>query len=251
MVKKKPQDPKTEKAPGFFETLAKDRFLIISILAFAIIIVTISLAAFTTDNQNLTQNNPQGNQNLILPPSDLSIKINDGKKYVNSHEVTLYLNAVNATECRYKNDEDTEWSDWEPYVTSKKWKLSNGTSGERIVAYQCRNGEVEGGIALAKVILDVDQPIVSIYPRFMGSHVNIFINGRDLVSEVIECTIVIDEKEERRTIVRDENGQYRLVLLFERVDFSPRTILRATCYDMAGNKAKILPREEIPLIEFR
>jgi hypothetical protein len=95
---------------------------------------------------------------VTLPkaPTDLSISINKGEARTNKVEVVLSLQATNALQCRYSNDNIT-WSAWEPFNETKEWNLTAG-DGIKTVYYQCKNevGEseiVSDTIELSTVII--------------------------------------------------------------------------------------------------
>ena len=99
----------------------------------------------------------------ILPPSDLSIVINDGAEYTNKRDVTLALSARNAEECTNAN-EDMAWSAWGPYTVEKAWTLTENAGGvceEKTVYYKCRNSGVESSAVSDTIILDTLKPSVS------------------------------------------------------------------------------------------
>jgi len=60
-----------------------------------------------------------------------SISIDGGATYTNSQSVTLSLSAENTAQMHFSND-NSFWSSWEPYATSKSWTLSSG-DGEKTV----------------------------------------------------------------------------------------------------------------------
>ncbi len=71
------------------------------------------------------------------PPSSLDIEINDGDSYTSSRSVDLTLDARDANQCRFSN-ENSDWSKWYDYDTEMSWKLSSG-DGRKTVYYQCQN----------------------------------------------------------------------------------------------------------------
>jgi len=70
-------------------------------------------------------------------PSGATVTINGGDAETISRWVTLTLTATGATEMRFRN-ETSAWSDWEPFATSKLWKLSYDR-GTKTVGFQCRD----------------------------------------------------------------------------------------------------------------
>jgi len=99
----------------------------------------------------------------ILPPSGLSIIINNGEEYTNKRDVTLALSATNAEECTNAN-EDMAWSAWGPYTVEKAWTLTENAGGvceEKTVYYKCRNSGVESSAVSDTIILDTTKPSVS------------------------------------------------------------------------------------------
>jgi hypothetical protein len=71
------------------------------------------------------------------PPPYISIHINNGAKTTTSKNVRLGLYCFSAQQCRYSNDEST-WSAWEQYSTSKSWTLTGG-EGKKYVYYTCKD----------------------------------------------------------------------------------------------------------------
>jgi Tol biopolymer transport system component len=66
-------------------------------------------------------------------PADVSIVIEEGAARV----VTLTLTATDATEMRLRNETEA-WTEWEPFATSREWKLSHDR-GTKTVGLQCRD----------------------------------------------------------------------------------------------------------------
>ena len=74
----------------------------------------------------------------LQAPSEPYISINKNDYSTDKNSVVLRMFALDADECRFKNEGVSEWSSWQPYVTSIIWSLTNGL-GEKTVYYQCRN----------------------------------------------------------------------------------------------------------------
>lgn len=73
----------------------------------------------------------------IMPPTSLSVSINNGAEYTKSNQVSLSLSATGADKCRFSND-GSSWSEWEAYSVSKTWGLDSA-DGLKNVYYQCEN----------------------------------------------------------------------------------------------------------------
>jgi hypothetical protein len=106
-------------------------------------------------------NTGTANDSIILdtiPPSSLSIRINNNATYANSTSVALNLSATNASECRFSNDGST-YSSWVAYSTSKSWVLLAG-DGNKTVYYQCRDeaGNTNASPVNDSITLDTTPP---------------------------------------------------------------------------------------------
>jgi len=98
---------------------------------------------------------------ITLPPSDLSIQINNGAAYTKEKDISLALYAKGAKNCRYSND-GTNWSPWSTYITQKLWTLTDG-EGEKIVYYQCQNeAELISDPVSTKITYKTSGPSISI-----------------------------------------------------------------------------------------
>jgi len=94
------------------------------------------------------------------PPPTGSISINNGATYTNTTSVILTLSATDVTsgiaEMRFSNDNST-WSEWETYSTSKTWALTTG-DGTKSVTVQYKT---KADLILAysdSIILDATSP---------------------------------------------------------------------------------------------
>lgn len=86
------------------------------------------------------------------PPTG-TIVINGGATYTRSRNVTLALDAEDAVEMCFSNNNPT-WSAWEPYATTKSWSLSSG-DGQKTVYVKFKNaGGVESDTCSDTIILD-------------------------------------------------------------------------------------------------
>ncbi|MFH1685234.1 MAG: fibronectin type III domain-containing protein [Candidatus Micrarchaeota archaeon] len=72
-----------------------------------------------------------------MPPSLLSIKINDNYEYASSENLHLSLGATGAFECRLREG-SLDWGAWEDYNPTKTFTIS-GNDGAKTIYYQCRN----------------------------------------------------------------------------------------------------------------
>ncbi len=90
-----------------------------------------------------------------VPPSSMSIKINNGASHTSSADVTLTLRATNADACRFQNSGGS-WTSYDDYTTSMSWTLTSG-SGKKTVSYQCKNDYGKES-ASASIYLDTSPP---------------------------------------------------------------------------------------------
>jgi len=85
------------------------------------------------------------------------IFINGGADYATSRSVILGILCINCSEMCFSND-NTTWTAWEPYVTSKQWTLTN-EDGTKTVYVQFKN--VAGRMSAVfsdTIILDAEAP---------------------------------------------------------------------------------------------
>ncbi len=80
-----------------------------------------------------------------LPPTGLSIIINDGATMTASRSVTLVVWASGAEEMCFSNHGDV-WTPWEPYATTKEWGFGGGP-GLKTVYFKTRNSTAESSTA--------------------------------------------------------------------------------------------------------
>lgn len=95
------------------------------------------------------------------PVSNGTILINNGAKYTRSRNVTLTLDADNAVEMSFSNNNPT-WSAWEAYATTKSWTLTSG-NGQKTVYVKFKDaGGIESDTYSDTIILDTTAPTGSI-----------------------------------------------------------------------------------------
>jgi len=116
-----------------------------------------------------------------------SIAINGGASYTSTNTVTLDLSATDTAsgiaEVRFSND-NTTWTPWEAYTTSKAWTLTNG-DGIKTVYYQIRNNAGLVSAHLDWIELDTDPPkILEISPD----------NGTEIESSTITVTWIAEDE---------------------------------------------------------
>ena len=118
--------------------------LAISTLVFALITIT-SLSPFG-----------------VYAQTTPTISIGNGAEYTNSTSVALGVSAPDAVEMRFSNDNST-WSEWETFATSKNnWNLTE-TEGEQTVYAKFKNSTGEVLLGEVKIILDLTAPQASVY----------------------------------------------------------------------------------------
>ncbi|MDD5337461.1 MAG: hypothetical protein PHS02_03170 [Candidatus ainarchaeum sp.] len=174
-------------------------------------------------------------------PTGLTIAINNGANYTSTQSVALSLSASGATYCRYKNDEDLDWSPWEQYATEKSWTLSSGPDGERIVAYQCENTG-ESGIAIAKITLDTTPPSLDYLLSTSNGQVQVSVFAEDLLSTSITCNVSTEASQESFSmqLSADHTGTHIYTKALPKGEHS----LSMSCSDDAGN-IKDVPAQKI------
>jgi PKD repeat protein len=118
--------------------------LAISTLVFALITIT-SLSPFGVNAQTTP-----------------TVSINDGAEFTNSTSVALGVSAPDAVEMRFSND-NSIWSEWETFATSKNnWNLTE-TEGEQTVYAEFKNSTGEVLLGEDKIIVDLTAPQASVY----------------------------------------------------------------------------------------
>jgi len=127
------------------------------------------------------------------PPSGLSIIINGDATYTNTTTVTLSLSASDdgygVKEMRFSND-GINWSDWEPYTTTRTWILTSG-DGTKYVYFEVKDyaGNIAGP-TYDTIVLDTQAPYTSY--SFSGSsyngwyldYVDVYLSASDSTSGV-------------------------------------------------------------------
>ena len=99
-----------------------------------------------------------------LSPPTGSILINDGATTTDSVSVTLDISATDpdsgVTQMRLAND-GQQWSDWEPFVTSKAWTLTSGEGEKRVWVYFLNGDGLESTPATDSILLDTTPNVES------------------------------------------------------------------------------------------
>jgi hypothetical protein len=90
-----------------------------------------------------------------------SVIINNGATYTNSITVLLTLSSTNATQMRFSND-NTSFSDWETYVTTKTWILPS-TEGVCTIYVQFQDNLSQTTTTIASITLDITPPEIVPY----------------------------------------------------------------------------------------
>jgi N-acetylneuraminic acid mutarotase len=67
------------------------------------------------------------------------LKVNAGAAATKNVDVALSVQASDASEMAFSNDDGANWSAWEPYAPTKAWTLSEGSDGTRIVSARVRD----------------------------------------------------------------------------------------------------------------
>ncbi|SVC30776.1 uncharacterized protein METZ01_LOCUS283630, partial [marine metagenome] len=109
-----------------------------------------------------SQSNNTVTLNDTTAPTSNSISIAGGAVYTSSTSVTLTLTSTGASQMRFKNELGGTWSSYEPYATSKSWKLDS-TEGTNTVYVQFRDAVGNEASAVDNtIILDSVAPTVTV-----------------------------------------------------------------------------------------
>ncbi len=94
-----------------------------------------------------------------------SIEIDSGAEYSNQRDVTLTLSILDANsgsaKMRLSND-NTQWTSWEIYSTSKPWLLSDGDGVKTVYVQYMDNAWLTSQVYSDSIILDTTPPTGSI-----------------------------------------------------------------------------------------
>lgn len=168
------------------------------------------------------------------PPSSVGLKISEGKAYVNSRDIALSVSAVNAEDCRFKN-EGSEWSAWEAFSPTVQWQLSSG-DGAKEVFVQCRNpADLESNPVAASVTLDTVAPTINVSKsaKISGTRkFNLTFSVRDSVSQTLSCKGYVNGLESG---INAKPGVKTSVIFS---GLATKNTVYAKCTDLAGNSAE-------------
>jgi LPXTG-motif cell wall-anchored protein len=87
----------------------------------------------STTFEYYTSLDPNYSAGLAAIMGSLGIQINNGDASTNSVNVTLKLSGDNVAQMRFSHDNST-WSDWETYNTTKAWSLTSGDGIKTVYA---------------------------------------------------------------------------------------------------------------------
>jgi len=144
------------------------------------------IEAYDKDNSPaITINNNSGEYfNIsitdITPPQAISILIESGKIYTFKTQVNLTLNAGDASEMKFKN-EDGGWSIWQPYQTSIIWDLSGGY-GVKVVYVVFRDQTLNEADPINSTIIRI-KPADNFFDS-SGNNIIDLIDSLDLYMEI-------------------------------------------------------------------
>lgn len=113
----------------------------------------------STTFQYYTSLDPNYSDGLAAIMGSLGLKINDGAAATSSTDVTLNLSADNAVQMQFSND-CTTWSAWEPYASTKSWKLTDG-DGTKTVYVQFKDNADNISCTSASITYDTASPIIT------------------------------------------------------------------------------------------
>jgi surfactin synthase thioesterase subunit len=95
------------------------------------------------------------------PPQVTAFSINSGATYATSATAALTITATGgAAQMQFSNDNST-WSTWETYVTSKTWTLTAGDAIKTVYAKVRDTAGNPSTVAADSIILDTTMPIVT------------------------------------------------------------------------------------------
>ncbi len=157
---------------------------------------------------------------------NLSMNINNNAKYTNNLDVLLYISGENIDFCRFKNDEDKNWTEWEEYKGIKKWRLSFGGDGIRTVLAECKNNASQF-IVMYPITLDRTPPQV-----FLLDDGKVIV--RDQLSSKVYCNIFVDG-ETSKLDVKLENGKGEFSI-------DKKGTVSLSCSDEANNVQVVPPK---------
>ena len=132
--------------------------------------ITVESASFTLEYWSVDLLGNQESHHTIQIKLDKtaptgSVQINGGATYATSSNVTLTLNATDATsgvaQVRFSNDAVWDTETWEAHVTSRAWTLLSG-DGAKTVYSQIRDTAGLSSTTSATIILDTQPPTGSI-----------------------------------------------------------------------------------------
>ena len=127
---------------------------------------TTTLSYFATDNEGNQETAKTLTVKVDKRPPTANVSINDGDEFTNDTVVNLSLGGGDpypgsgVFQMRFSND-GTNWSEWEPFVTSKEWAVSEG-DGEKTVHVQFKDAAGnQSDTAQDTIVLDQTAPVVS------------------------------------------------------------------------------------------
>ncbi|MDW7725596.1 MAG: PGF-pre-PGF domain-containing protein [Candidatus Methanoperedens sp.] len=172
------------------------------------------------------------------PPS---IIINDGAEYTNSTIVTLNLSST-MTLMKFSND-NTNWTDWEPFKSSRSWTLTTG-DGVKTVFFSVSDDEInyQNRGAFDSIKLDTTPPAVSdisVTPTIQEQYQPVEIKAKisDNILLNTSSLSVLIEPQNANTIkcsmVSSGNGIYSC--FFKDTSFYGRYNVKIIAFDLAGN----------------
>ncbi len=92
-----------------------------------------------------------------------TIMINNGDTYCTSSSIALSITSSNAVQMRFSDDNNTDWSSWEPFNSLKQYIFSSNNGLKTIyVQFQDSNGFISANTISDSIILDTIEPTGSI-----------------------------------------------------------------------------------------
>lgn len=130
-----------------------------------------------------TSLDPNYNAGLADIMNSLGIKINNGSSTTNSLNITLNFSSENVAQMRFSNDNST-WSSWEPYASTKEWTLTAGDGTKTVYAqFKDSSGNVSNvNTSIVYTKPDTTVPIVSVSGNpttWTNGNVTLTVNASD------------------------------------------------------------------------
>ncbi|PSR53871.1 hypothetical protein AHMF7605_10260 [Adhaeribacter arboris] len=122
-------EPIAETKPWTLSNGAGSKWVKVQVLNTVGVMSEVASDGINLENPTVTDQNAAPSVTMV---------INNNEATTTSPNVTLNINALNATEMRFYDNSNSTWSSWEPVAASKFWTLSTG-AGSKWVKVQVKN----------------------------------------------------------------------------------------------------------------